>query len=83
MGSCVSLSLKYGVPSTLDVVDALKEAINVIENRDTKPTKAIVILLNDEDCSYSTEYMLSRMKYSEAIALMRIVEARFVKKMGY
>lgn len=47
------------------------------------PNKAVLLLLNDEDGRYDVHFYGSNIRNSEMIALLEVMKASFVKRMGY
>jgi hypothetical protein len=48
-----------------------------------KPTKAIILLLDDADGKYQTRRYISDMKCSEQLALLDVIMADIRRQMGY
>lgn len=52
--------------------DALHEALSDISKGVFKPSKLIVIMLDDSDDMYSTRFVQAGMKMSEVVALLEV-----------
>jgi len=59
----------------------LHSALNEISDG-KKVTKALLIILDDDNC-YDIGYRNSGLNCTDAIALMRVTETKFLNDMGY
>lgn len=55
------------------VLETINKAIDIYNNREDKPNKVIIIMLNNKNELYDTT-KISNMKYSEAITLIEVVK---------
>ena len=61
--------------------EMVEEAARLLEKGEIKATKAIIVFLDDEDEIYKMEWLTSRLKRSEVIALLECAKISHHHKM--
>ena len=76
-GQVISLAPQQGDNSRWDI----KTALNVLAGEDlSQYNKAVLIFLDDKDMNYSLRLNMVNIKHSEAISLLDVAKATFIKR---
>jgi hypothetical protein len=76
----ISLGDRSGDNTFISVKQMLEDALT---DDNSCYRKGMILLLNDEDGEYTTRFYASNISATEMIALMRVMEKRFMDMMEY
>ena len=76
----ISLCDRTGDNTFISVKQMLEDALT---DDNSCYRKGMILLLNDEDGEYTTRFYASNISATEMIALMRVMEKRFMDMMEY
>jgi hypothetical protein len=76
----ISLGDRSGDNTFISVKQMLEDALT---DDNSCYRKGMILLLNDEDGEYTTRFYASKISATEMIALMRVMEKRFMDMMEY
>lgn len=83
MGKTIPIAFKMNDSHAWAVDQMCLECIEDIKNGDRGNETALILTLDKTNNQYKSGYYIAGMTMSEAISLLEVVKATFLKEMGY